>query len=108
MLEQPSLLLLPWIHSLDGARPGALPRPRWVRSIMDPATNHSLGFAAWSAGAFSGWLGWLGRKTIRVFESDDESLLLTLQRSWGLSRAWEVLDAESCRVGHVVHDVVYD
>ena len=73
MLEQPSLLLLPWIHALDVTRSSVHQGPRWVRSIVAPATNHPLGFAAWGAGTFAGWLAWLGRKTIQVFESEDES-----------------------------------
>ena len=108
MLEQPTLLLLPWIHALDVTRSSVHQGPRWVRSIVAPATNHPLGFAAWGAGTFAGWLAWLGRKTIQVFESEDESLLLTLYRFWGLSRTWEVLDAEERRVGRVIGDVICD
>src|SRR5438093_9380890 len=109
MLEQPSLLLRPWVHTLEVVWPKTMVQGSgWMRLIVEPATDRSLGFAGWDTAGFTAWLGWLGRKKIQVFESEDESLLMTLFRPWGILRTWEVLDAEECRVGHLFRDTVYD
>jgi hypothetical protein len=50
----------------------------------------------------------LGRKKVEVFESEDESLLMTLYRPWGLGRKWDVVDAEGRRVAQLCRDVVFD
>ena len=109
MLEQPSLLLRPWLHSFETAGPQTMTRSAgWLRIIVNPATNQSLGFAAWDTTGIAGLLAWLGRKRIQVYETEDESLLLTLCRPWGWARTWEVRDAEERRVAHVFRDSVYD
>jgi hypothetical protein len=109
MLEQPSLLLRPWIHSFEIAWPKThVQGSGWVRAIVNPTTERDLGFAAWGSGGMPGWLAWLGRKRIQVFEGEDASLLLALYRTWGLVRLWDVFDAEERRVGHVERDAVYD
>jgi hypothetical protein len=109
MLEQASLLLRPWIHSFEATWPrNPVAGFGWVRAIVNPSTDRALGFAAWDGGGFFGWLAWLGRKRIRVFESDDQSLLMILYRSWGLARRWEVVDAEERRVGHLYREAIYD
>jgi hypothetical protein len=109
MLEQPSLLLRPWVHSLEVVWPkNKVQGAGWLRIIADPATDRPLGFAAWETAGLSAWLAWLGRKKIQVFESEDESLLMTLYRPWGLMRMWEVLDAEERRVGRLFRDAIFD
>src|SRR5947209_8598565 len=109
MLEEPSLLLHPWIHSFEAAWPKKMVAgAAWVRTIANPTTGACLGFAAWGNAGISGWLGWLGRKKIQVFESEDESLLMTLCRPWSLAPAWTVFDAEQRRVGHLTRAAVYD
>jgi hypothetical protein len=109
MLEQPSLLLRRWIHSVDVVWPKTrVQSAGWVRVIVDPTSERQHGFAAWDTGLFAACFGWLGRKKIQVFESEDESLLMTLLRPWGPLRAWEVLDAEERCVGRLFRDVVYD
>jgi len=100
MLEQPSLLLLPWKRG-ETARPKTvIPHPGWERTIVNPTTNLPIGFATWENVDFQGLLAWMGRKRIRVFETEDESLLMTLHRPWSLFQTWNVFDAEECRVGH--------
>jgi hypothetical protein len=109
MLEQPSLMLRPWIHSFEVAWPKAMVQgAAWVRHVVCPATDRPLGFAAWDTAGLPGLLAWLGRKRIQVFESEDESLLMTLYRPWGFLRTWDIFDAEERRVGHLVRDVLYD
>jgi hypothetical protein len=109
MLELSSLLLRPWIHSFEAAWPKATVRGGcWMRAIVEPVTDLSLGFAVWDAAGLSGFFSWLGRKKVQVFESEDESLLMTLYRPWGLSRKWEVVDAEERRIGRLFRDVVLD
>src|SRR5438105_13661578 len=109
MLEQPSLLLRPWVHSFEVAWPKTtLQGAAWVRTIVNPATEQPLGFAAWDSAGLSGVLAWLGRKRMQVFENEDESLLMTLDRPWGFLRTWHVLDAEEHRVGRLFRDVIYD
>jgi len=109
MLEQPSLLLRPWAYTLEVAWPKKMVQgAAWVRAIVDPTTDAALGFAGWDSSTMAALLGWLGRKKIQVFESEDESLLMTLYRPPGFSRMWEVADAEERRVGHLYRDAIYD
>ena len=109
MLEQPSLLLRPWLHAFDEAWPKAMGAGGgWLRVLVCPATEKRLGIAAWETTGPSGWRTWLSRKRIQVFESDDESLLMTLYRPWGLARTWDVRDAEDRRVAQLLRHGVYD
>jgi len=102
MLEQPALLLGPWCPADDPAQP-----PARKRVISVPATGDLLGFATSTEAGFS-WWSWLRRQAIRVFETEDASLLMTLSRSWGLSRAWAVRDADERSVGFVYRSVLMD
>jgi hypothetical protein len=43
-----------------------------------------------------------------VVESEDESLLCTVQRAWGLRAGWEVYDADGRYVGAVFGGYVLD
>jgi hypothetical protein len=109
MLEQPSLLLRPWIHGLEGSWPRSqLHGLGWVRAIVNPASESLLGFAAWNASMFPGWLGWLGRKRIAVFEGEDQSLLMTLYRAWHSPRTWDLFDADERRVARLAREAIYD
>jgi hypothetical protein len=109
MLEQPSLLLRLWLHAFDEAWPKAMPHGGgWLRTIVNPTTEQRLGFAAWEIAGRHGWRNWLGRKRIQVFETDDESLLITLYRPWGLARCWDVRDAEERRVAQLSRHGVFD
>ncbi len=109
MLEQPSLLLRPWIHSFELAWPKSkVQGAGWMRTIVEPTTECSVGFAGWDTTGLSALLAWLGRRKIQVFETEDESLLMTLRRPCGVLRMWEVEDAEERRVGHVFRETIYD
>jgi hypothetical protein len=95
MLEQPELLLGPWL------RQGRIRR----RAIRAPATGQLLGSVR---APLASWLSWLGRQSQEVLETEDDSLLMTLWRPWGLARTWEVLDAEGRRVGILYRNVLLD
>src|SRR5262249_30357263 len=56
----------------------------------------------------SGLLSWLTGQAMEVFETEDASLVLTLRRPWGLSRTWEVVDAENRRVGMIYRHWLLD
>jgi hypothetical protein len=93
MLESSSLLILPW-HD-DPSRGG------WIRLIADGATTTALGLVCARAPAAASWLSWLRGQRLEVLEGDDAALLMMLIRPWGLSRAWQVQDAEERAVGTV-------
>jgi hypothetical protein len=95
MLEQPQLLLGPWTPQGKGRR----------RAIQAPDTGQFLGCVR---APLPSWLSWLGRQFQEVLETEDDSLLMTLWRPWGLARTWEVLDAEERRVGILFRNVLLD
>jgi hypothetical protein len=105
MLEQPSLLLRPWIYQVEDA-PAVIAGAGWARRVVHPASEKSLGVALW--GIPTSLLAWLGHRRIQVFESVDESQLMSLTRPWGLSRGWDVRDAEDRRVGIVAPAAIHD
>ncbi|MCI0378926.1 MAG: hypothetical protein L0215_15065 [Gemmataceae bacterium] len=109
MLESASLLLKPWspLDSLawtDAKPQGAL----WTRTIVDPATDQPLGFASWDRPGRRGLLFPLAGKAVRVFETEDASLLMSMRRPWGLWRMWEIIDAEEHWIGSLYADVLFD
>jgi hypothetical protein len=95
MLEQPELLLAPW-QRVDKAR---------RRTILAPGSGRVLGSVR---APLPNWLSWLGRQFQEVLESEDDSLVMTLWRPWGLARTWDVLDAEEHRVGILFRNVLLD
>ena len=109
MLEQSSFFLKPWLHAATTDWPETAPQKAgWSRTIMHPTTLQPLGCAAWDDAGISRLFHYLGRRRIHVFESEDQSLLMTLCKPWGFSTTWEVLDAEQRLVGRLYRDTVYD
>jgi hypothetical protein len=99
MLEASSLLIHPWQRTGEGPgdeRPGG-----WSRTVQDGATSAALGAVRWQGPPRRGWLDWLRGQRLEVLETEDAALLMTLVRPWGLSRQWDVYDAEERRVGTV-------
>jgi hypothetical protein len=47
------------------------------------------------------WRQWLSAPTIEVLESEDEALLFTLDRYWGLHPTWLIRDADQRLVGRL-------
>lgn len=74
--------------------------PVWTRSISDAAGN-PLGFVRFQGRAKASWFSWLRGARLEVYETDDVSHLMTVVRSWGMTRTWKVLDADERRVGFV-------
>src|SRR5437899_536914 len=93
MLESSNLLVLPWQHAPS--------RGGWIRPIADGDTAAALGFVCARGPAKRSWLSWLRGQRLEVLEGDDAALLMTLARSWGFSRCWDVHDAEERAVGSV-------
>src|SRR3989442_1497365 len=98
MLEQRSLLLT--APSADGENAS-------TRNIVEPDSARFLGQAAYAERGRS-WFGWLRGETIKVYETEDASLLMTVSRPWVFSRTWEVRDAEDRRVGIVYANRLWD
>jgi hypothetical protein len=94
MLEQPALLLRPWPDAATAD--GAARRP-----ILDPATGAVLGFARWQAPPGKRWWSWLVPAVLAVHEAEDEPLLFTVCRFWGLGPSWVVRDADDRLVATV-------
>jgi hypothetical protein len=100
MLESSSLLIFPWKN--DPARGG------WIRPIAEGETGAALGLVSLDAPASRSWFNWLLPRHLEVLEGDDNALLMTLIRRWGLSRSWELHDAEEQRVGTVYSRVLVE
>jgi hypothetical protein len=88
MLEQQRLLIKPWETTTGRRRP-----------ILDALTGALLGFAVWQAERGPRWLRWLTHPVLAVHEAEDEPLLFTVHRPWGLLWRWEVRDADGHPVG---------
>jgi hypothetical protein len=98
MLEQQALLLGDWARPSDGTP---------VRRIVDPDTGVPLGIARRNA-PMPAWLSWLLGPGLAVHETEDESLLFTIRRTWRLGDRWEVRDADEHPVGSVRPPFMYD
>lgn len=108
-MESASLLLKPWSSADSLAWTNAKPIVGpWTRAIVDPATDAPLGFASWDKPANRGLLFPLAGKALRVFETEDASLLMSMRRPWGLWRMWEIMDAEEHWIGSLYADVLFD
>lgn len=102
MLESASLLLLPWTLEAGIPETGAC-----TRGVLDGTTAAPLGLVR-SAGLSRSWLTWLWPYRLEVFETEDAALLLTLTRTWGLLRMWDLYDADGNRVGSIYPPVLLD
>jgi hypothetical protein len=101
MLEAPTLLIHPW------QRDTAAPRG-WNRPIADGTTSSRIGRVNWLGPAPKSWFNWFRGERLEVLETDDAALLMTLVRSWRMSRLWDVYDAEDQRVGSIAGPVLLD
>jgi len=101
MLECHGLLLGPWQPVPEpaghAASAGAAPGDR-SRAVLDLATGERLGFARWKRGLSWPLLRWLARQVVKVYETEDASLLCTVTRCRGPFWRWEVHDADERRV----------
>jgi hypothetical protein len=76
--------------------------------ILDPETSRSLGLARCRPARTSWGVAWLQRATVDVFEADEEPLVFTVRRLWGLSPKWEICDADGNRVALVHRGRILD
>jgi hypothetical protein len=110
MLEHQKLRILPWGRlpcSLAGGAPQQMIDAN-RRIIISDNENTCLGFIRKAPADRPRWLRWFlpESRLLRVHESDDDSLLLTLSERKGLFPvrrrvAWAVLDAEGHTLGTV-------
>jgi hypothetical protein len=101
MLEASSLLIHPW-HIGNGPTAG------WARLVLDGTTSAAVGRIRWTGPPDDAWFAWLRGHKLEVLETEDAALLMTLVRPWGLSRQWDVQDAEERRVGTLYPPVLLD
>jgi hypothetical protein len=97
MLENSSLLLLPWTRAHE----------QWCRGVHDAADATPLGLVRWF-GSKRSWLSWFPAYRLEFLETEDEALLMSLVRSWGFLRLWDLYDAEENRVGSIYPPVLLD
>ena len=95
MLENTTLLLLPWMHV-----PDAGDGPAWIRRITE-ASGAPLGFVRLDGEPRTSWLSWFRKIRLDVFETEDASHVMSLTRFWGVLSSWEIEDAESRHVGNL-------
>jgi hypothetical protein len=104
MVELPGLLIGPWGWQQSQALPG-WEGAGWGRLLADAATAAPLGFVR--AGRLGIW-PWLTPHELEICETEDASLLMTLQHPWlGFGR-WHIVDAEKRRLGSVLLPHVLD
>jgi hypothetical protein len=95
MLEQRELLMRP--------RQSSTAQP-----IVDAESGAPLGYAQWRAASDRPWWRRFGGSLLAVHEHEDEPLLFTIRRCWGLRVRHEVRDADGHRVGSLVGRAVHD
>ncbi|MBI3408534.1 MAG: hypothetical protein HY040_09290 [Planctomycetes bacterium] len=98
MLERHDLLVRPWTRAVTAEPMVKIEAGAWVRAILDPETDRPLGFAHLKS-PLPAFVSWLGGQSIRVYETDDASLLATVRQPLGLGRRWRVWDADEHPVG---------
>jgi len=79
-----------------------LVRPRsttGVRAIVDGDSGKPLGFARWETETPRCWWRPFARSSLAVHEDEDEPLLCTIRRAWGLLPRCVVRDADGHPVG---------
>jgi hypothetical protein len=100
MLEHGELVLRPWAS----VRAGGPAAP--TRLIGAGRGGAVLGFAVRRPAVGWRFWPWSVPERFEVFETEDESLLLTATRGW--ANTWKVRDAEERLVGQIRGDFVYD
>ena len=93
MLEENALVI-----DLDSSILTETKRACWP--ILHPVTEEWLGSFRWHASPWFG-LSWCSGRSLEVREAEDEPLLMTRRRPWGIHERWMVYDAESHLIGYV-------
>jgi hypothetical protein len=95
MLEHALLVVHDWTQKAEPD--GSL---AWMRAVTD-AAGRPLGFVRLDGDPRGAWFSWFRKVRLDLFETDDASHLMSVTRSWGMLRIWEVDDAEDRHVGTV-------
>jgi hypothetical protein len=77
-------------------------------TILDAESRRLLGTVRSRAWAGPNWLRCLSRPAFEVYEADDEPLVFTVRRLWGVSSKWEVSDADGQRVALIRRRRIFD
>jgi len=88
MLEQSELLLRPW--TVEPARRLAISAPNSATVLGFARRRHE-----------GQWWSWLRRFVVEIRETEDEPLVMTLQRGRIWRGNWEVADAEETPIGRI-------
>ena len=88
MLDHTCLIVHPWMP--DG--------PTWTRRITDRDGRY-LGQMRYDRALRVGWFAWLRKTRLHVYETEDDSHLMTLTSAWAMRRSWSVLDADDVHIG---------
>ncbi|HTU16704.1 MAG TPA: hypothetical protein VMG10_01470 [Gemmataceae bacterium] len=73
--------------------------PSGVWAIVDGDSGKPLGFARWERQKPSCWWRFFACSSLAVHEHEDEPLLCTIRRTWGLLPRCVVRDAEGQQIG---------
>ena len=103
MLEHHVLLVRSRTVSSTGAKPGPC-----VQAILDGNSGAVLGYARWETDPSPWWQRIFSRGLLAVHEQEDEPLLFTMRRAWGLIPRREVCDADGQPVGTLIGRIVHD
>jgi hypothetical protein len=104
MIERPELIIGPWTWHESRALPG-WEGAGWGRSVCEAGTSVPLGFVRAGRRPICPWLM---PHQLEICETEDASLLMTLQHPWlGFGR-WHIVDAENRRLGSVLLPHVLD
>jgi hypothetical protein len=103
MLEHRVLLVRPRTSSSVGPSP----RPP-VQAIVDGDSGAMLGYARWETEPAPWWRRMFGGGVLAVHEQEEEPLLFTIRRIWGLIPRREVCDADGQPVGTLLGRLVHD
>jgi hypothetical protein len=99
MLEHGELVLRPWA-------PARRAGPAAPTRLICDARGNPLGFAVRRPAASRFLWAWSWPERVEVYETEDESLLLTATRGW--ASTWKIRDAEERLVGQLRGGYVYD
>src|SRR5437764_462832 len=71
--------------------------------VSQDALGTPLGFVSWQGAAGPAWWRGLRGAVLAVYETEDESLVFQVHRSWVPTPRWQVRDADAHPVGTVRH-----
>jgi hypothetical protein len=79
-----------------------------VQAILDGESGALLGYARWEVEPSPWWRRMFTRGVVAVHEEEDEPLLFTIRRAWGLIPRREVCDADGQPVGTLLGRLLHD